>query len=97
QTYTLSLHDALPILQWSVSLSLTDRRDLLDNHGHPSLLSGRRTIIPTRNGFPSLLLLRLLDHPARADLLEALQVRPERARTREEDRKSTRLNSSHVK
>src|SRR5690606_41620054 len=93
---TLSLHDALPI---SLARLRLDGEDLL---GEASFADRRRRALVTLQGECVLFLARdsplpcdVLGGDPHVDLLERVVQRAEHHV--EQDRKSTRLNSSHVK
>src|SRR5947209_14928217 len=74
ETYTLSLHDALPIFLHGLARGVVDERE--DGvHGLPQRFGGAPTGEPLRCG---------------------VQIRDPSRHVGREDRKSTRLNSSHA-
>src|SRR5690606_42053664 len=88
-TFTLSLHDALPILRWEVSAADQHRpRPGGRGAGLQGSLAGRARL-PHPQVRPGLAADVPLDGAAGPGARDGVLPRP--------DRKSTRLNSSHVK
>src|SRR5690606_40763613 len=87
--YLLTLHDALPIWSWNSSRSwwIAPRSSATDHHVHRTL--GR--LPPAQQGLQAI----FIDH-GHTQGVRLVQLAP-RLFSRDEDRKSTRLNSSHVK
>src|SRR5207253_8176169 len=90
--YTLSLHDALPIFHDVISLRLPQYRT------DPKMKAYLQLI--TRAAHKATLTITISQH-AKHDIIDALKLPAERIRViyeaaGDEDRKSTRLNSSHV-
>src|SRR5690606_41581504 len=92
--YTLSLHDALPILLWRRGALLEE----LGRFDEAAEVWTRLTTVAAGDGEARERLRSALRKAGKQqDLLVALQRDLRRADHPSEDRKSTRLNSSHVK
>src|SRR5690606_40271795 len=89
--YPLSLHDALPICQSSMSLALSKLRVMFHD---PLLIKTPKGMVPTERARQLM--------PQVEDILRSLDIllheqQPFDPASAQADRKSTRLNSSHVK
>src|SRR5690606_42102938 len=91
--YTLSLHDALPIYSSSPPTKSSRSRGKpspRSGSSHP-LLAFTTAEIPVASALP------WLSQPARAKISAVVHAAHDRVANCARDRKSTRLNSSHVK
>src|SRR5690606_39970856 len=93
--FILSLHDALPILEWEEIKPQVDHIIFPDGKRIILLAKGRLVNLGCATGHPSFVMSASFTNQTIAQI--ELFTRGENYETGKVDRKSTRLNSSHVK
>src|SRR5690606_41508004 len=93
--HPLSLHDALPISKARTDSGFT--RKEIQKSEERIFLPGRKNPVLLKEGHPALRLLQRVRDEAHRFSVKSHRARRKKSAFSQGDRKSTRLNSSHVK